>query len=251
MRSEVQVLYRPPSNRTRRAGRAPLKPGTPESGRHRLEPAAATGGRGTTREWPENRSGIRPLARKRRARDPAVAKSGGTAGGRSGPLVPGGREGCSFSGRQTAMADQQRPGEASVISVADDDDLALEAPDRGSAEELLDAGAHAPLDSMRHSAAHVMAEAVLALFPGARLGIGPAITDGFYYDFEMPRALTPDDLAAIEARMRDSVKADHAFVRSEVGFDEGRAIEDAAGQAFKVEILDDLARKAVDTASPM
>ena len=88
------------------------------------------------------------------------------------------------------MADQQRPGEASAIGIADDDDLAFEAPDRGSAEELLDAGARAPLDSMRHSAAHVMAEAVLALFPGARLGIGPAIADGFYYDFELPRPLT-------------------------------------------------------------
>ena len=49
---------------------------------------------------------------------------------------------------------------------------ALEAPERGSADELLDAGAHAPLDAMRHSAAHVMAEAVLDLFPGAKLGIG-------------------------------------------------------------------------------
>jgi len=142
------------------------------------------------------------------------------------------------------MADQQRPGEASVISVADDDDLALEAPDRGSAEELLDAGAHAPLDSMRHSAAHVMAEAVLALFPGARLGIGPAIADGFYYDFELPRPLTPDDLAALEEQMRASVAADHPFVRRELPFDEARALVAAEGQAYKVEILDDLAAKA-------
>jgi threonyl-tRNA synthetase len=95
------------------------------------------------------------------------------------------------------MAEQQRPGEANGIATVDDD-LALEAPSRGSAEELLDAGAQAPLDSMRHSAAHVMAEAVLALFPEARLGIGPAIADGFYYDFELPRPLTPDDLAAVE-----------------------------------------------------
>ncbi len=134
---------------------------------------------------------------------------------------------------------------------ADEDEIAFEAPDRGSAEELLDAGAHAPIDAMRHSTAHVMAEAVLALFPGARLGIGPAIVDGFYYDFELPRALTPDDLAAVEARMRESVAANHAFVRREVEFDTGRAIEEADGQAFKVEILDDLARKAVETATPM
>jgi threonyl-tRNA synthetase len=142
------------------------------------------------------------------------------------------------------MADQQRPDGASAIGVADDEDLALEAPDRGSAEELLDAGAHAPLDSMRHSAAHVLAEAVLALFPGARLGIGPAITDGFYYDFELPRPLTPDDLAAVEERMRASIAANHPFVRRELPFDEARALVAAEGQAYKVEILDDLAAKA-------
>src|SRR5262249_17230313 len=100
---------------------------------------------------------------------------------------------------------------------------AFDAPERGSADELLDAGAHSELDAMRHSAAHVMAEAVLDLFPGAKLGIGPAIQDGFYYDFQLPRALTPDDLAAIEARMAESVKADHPLVRRELPADEGRA----------------------------
>ena len=134
---------------------------------------------------------------------------------------------------------------------AEQDEVAFEAPDRGSADELLDAGAHAPIDAMRHSTAHVMAEAVLALFPGARLGIGPAIDNGFYYDFELPRPLTPDDLVAIEARMRESVAADHAFVRREVPFAEGRAIEDGLGQAFKVEILDDLARKAQEAGTEM
>ena len=142
------------------------------------------------------------------------------------------------------MADQQGPGEARAIGVADDDDLALEVPDRGSADELLDAGAHAPLDSMRHSAAHVMAEAVLELVPGARLGIGPAITDGFYYDFELPRPLTPADLEAIETQMRASIAADHAFVRREMPFEDARALVAAEGQAYKVEILDDLAAKA-------
>jgi threonyl-tRNA synthetase len=140
---------------------------------------------------------------------------------------------------------------AAAAVAADEDEIAFEAPDRGSADELLDAGAHAPIDAMRHSTAHVMAEAVLALFPGARLGIGPAIANGFYYDFDLPRPLTPDDLAAVEARMRESVAADHSFVRREVDFDTGRAIEEADGQAFKVEILDDLARKAVETATPM
>ena len=140
-------------------------------------------------------------------------------------------------------------GQAAVA--ADEDEIAFEAPDRGSADELLDAGAHAPIDAMRHSAAHVMAEAVLALFPGAKLGIGPAIENGFYYDFELPRPLTPDDLVAVEAGMASSIGADHAFVRREVEFDEGRSIEEGDGQGFKVEILDDLARKASETASPM
>ncbi len=146
------------------------------------------------------------------------------------------------------VAEQQQP---QGDSPDDEEELAFEAHARGSADELLDAGAHTPLDAMRHSAAHVMAEAVLDLFPGARLGIGPAIDNGFYYDFELPRALTPDDLDAIEARMRGSIAADHAFVRMEVPFQDGRAIEEADGQGFKVEILDDLARKAAETGEPM
>src|SRR5262249_33292570 len=120
----------------------------------------------------------------------------------------------------------------------------LQAPERGSVDELLDAGAHDPIDAMRHSTAHVMAEAVLDLFPGARLGIGPAVADGFYYDFELPRPLTPADLEAIEGPMRESVAADHPFVRKEVPFDDARSTEEGAGQTFKVEILDDLAAKA-------
>ncbi len=127
---------------------------------------------------------------------------------------------------------------------------ALDAPERGSAEELLDAGAHAPIDAMRHSAAHVMAEAVLALFPGARLGIGPAIENGFYYDFDLSRPLTPDDLAAIEERMAASVAAAHPFVRLEIPFGEARAAAEAGGQPYKVEILDDLATRAATAGEP-
>ena len=128
---------------------------------------------------------------------------------------------------------------------------ALEAPERGSAEELLDAGAHAPIDAMRHSTAHVMAEAVLDLFPGTRLGIGPAIEDGFYYDFELPRPLTPDDLAAIEARMRESIAAGHRFVRREMPFADARAMSVQQGQPYKVEILDDLAARAAGDGEPL
>jgi len=122
---------------------------------------------------------------------------------------------------------------------------------RGSVDELLDAGAHSDVDAMRHSAAHVMAQAVLEIFPDAQLGIGPAIEDGFYYDFLLPRPLTPDDLAAIEAGMAASVAADHKFVRAEVPFEEGRRFFEERNQPFKVEILDDLATKAKESGSPL
>jgi threonyl-tRNA synthetase len=137
-----------------------------------------------------------------------------------------------------------------VVQV-DEEQVGFVAPERGSADELLDAHAGDQLDPMRHSAAHVMAEAVLDLFPGTRLGIGPAIEDGFYYDFEVDRPLRPDDLVAIEKRMAESVAANHAFVRRELPPEEGRAFFAERSQPFKVEILDDLAAKARAEGAPM
>jgi len=131
--------------------------------------------------------------------------------------------------------------------MADDDAIELdevlpEVPERGSATELMDHGAAGDaLGPMRHSAAHVLAEAVLDLFPGTRLGIGPVIADGFYYDFLLPRPLNPDDLPAIEARMRASIAADHPFELSEEAPDAARAALVERDQPFKVEIVDDLA----------
>src|SRR5664279_5493576 len=104
---------------------------------------------------------------------------------------------------------------------------------------------------MRHSAAHVMAEAVTGLFPGAKLGIGPAIQDGFYYDFDLPRPLTPDDLSAIETRMAASVAADHPFVRHELAPADGRAFFAERDQPYKVEILDDLDVKSAAAGEPV
>ncbi len=139
------------------------------------------------------------------------------------------------------MSAAERSDAPPAIAADVDDALEFETARKGSAEELLDADAHDdPLDPMRHSAAHVMAEAVVALFPDARLGIGPAIEGGFYYDFDLPRPLTPEDLGAIEEHMAASVAADHPFVRREWDPDEGRAMLEAAGQPYKVEILDDL-----------
>ncbi|MDQ6852430.1 MAG: threonine--tRNA ligase [Actinomycetota bacterium] len=91
---------------------------------------------------------------------------------------------------------------------------------------------------LRHSTAHVMAQAVTDLFPGARYAIGPAIADGFYYDFELPegRHFTDEDLERIEARMREIVAADEPFVRDEVDRDEGLRL--FADQPYKVEIIE-------------
>ena len=148
----------------------------------------------------------------------------------------------SETGEQAARraADEAEPAEDQVVAEPVFD---AGEPPRGSADELLDAGAHDEIDAMRHSTAHVMAEAVVDLFPAAKLGIGPAIENGFYYDFDLPRPLTPDDLAAIEERMRASVAADHPFVRAEMPADEGRRFFERT-QPYKVEILDDLAAKA-------
>ena len=153
------------------------------------------------------------------------------------------------------MTDAKEQGRDAAVAVeaadGDEAEALFDAPERGSAEELLDAGAQSDLDSMRHSTAHVMAEAVLDLFPGTQLGIGPAIADGFYYDFKLDRPLTPDDLAAIEARMAESVAADHPFVRREMSPEDGRAFFAERDQPFKVEILDDLAAKSIADGSPM
>jgi threonyl-tRNA synthetase len=127
----------------------------------------------------------------------------------------------------------------------------LDAPERREADELMDHGAAGELGPMRHSAAHVLAEAVLDLFPGTKLGIGPVIDDGFYYDFLLPRPLTPEDLPAIEERMRESIAADHRFELSEETPEAARAALVAADQPFKVEIVDDLLAAAERDSTAM
>ena len=91
------------------------------------------------------------------------------------------------------------------------------------------------LEMMRHSAAHVMAEAVCKLFPEAKLGIGPAIEDGFYYDFDLPRPLTPDDLEQVSALMAESIKARQPFQRQEVSREEALTL--FANQPYKIELI--------------
>ncbi len=92
---------------------------------------------------------------------------------------------------------------------------------------------------IRHSLAHVMAQAMLEKFPDAQIAIGPPIEDGFYYDFDLPRTLTEADLAAVEKRMKDIIKGKHAFVRREVSAEEAKAI--FKSQKYKLELIDELA----------
>ncbi len=108
-----------------------------------------------------------------------------------------------------------------------DASVAIITPDTPAGREVL-----------RHSTAHVMAQAVTDLYPGAKYAIGPAIEDGFYYDFELPddERFSDDDLARVEARMREIVKADQPFERDEVARDEGLA--QFAEQPYKRDIIE-------------
>ena len=101
------------------------------------------------------------------------------------------------------------------------------------------------LYKIRHSAAHVMAQAVTEMFPGqVRIAIGPPVEDGFYYDFELPRSLTPEDLEAIEKRMRQIIGGRHTFTRREASADEARSL--FSTQPYKLELIDGLAQGGVD-----
>ena len=99
------------------------------------------------------------------------------------------------------------------------------------------------LEMMRHSAAHVMAEAVQSIFPDAKFAIGPAIEDGFYYDFDLPRSLTPEDLPPIESKMTEIIAANEPFIRKEVSKEEARQV--FAAQPYKLELIDEIPDETV------
>ncbi len=116
-------------------------------------------------------------------------------------------------------------------------DLTRELP-AGATVAILTADSDPGRHLLRHSTAHVLAQAVTQLFPGAKYTIGPAIEDGFYYDFDLPGGATfaEDDLTRIEARMREIIKANQPFVRSELPIDDAVAL--FADQPYKVEIIE-------------
>ena len=110
--------------------------------------------------------------------------------------------------------------------------------DHGTLETGVISPEQALRNRMRHSAAHVMAEAVLQIFPDAKIAIGPPTQDGFYYDFDVPRPFTPEDLDQIENLMNQSIGARHSFQRQEIGRDEARSL--FADQPYKLEIIEGL-----------
>ncbi len=129
--------------------------------------------------------------------------------------------------RDDAPRAGEKEGKAKVAIAARVDgvvvDLARPAPDGGKVEWVTPSDPDG-VEILRHSTAHVMAAAVKELFPEALITIGPAIENGFYYDFDVEKPFTPEDLVRIEERMREIVKADHPFVREEATKEQARAL---------------------------
>jgi threonyl-tRNA synthetase len=100
-------------------------------------------------------------------------------------------------------------------------------------------------DVYRHSSAHIMAQAVKRLFLGVKFGIGPSINEGFYYDFDVPENFSPEDLGKIEKEIEKIIKEDHPFERTEVSRVEALKMFEAAGENYKVELINDLPEDAV------
>ncbi len=112
------------------------------------------------------------------------------------------------------------------------------------AEKKLEQYEKSMLYKIRHSTAHIMAQAVLEKFPTAKIAIGPAIEDGFYYDFDLPRPLTPEDLAGIEKRMREIIKSDLKFERRVLSADDAKKV--FHDQPYKIELIEGLEHGEAD-----
>src|SRR6266404_1662344 len=141
----------------------------------------------------------------------------------------------------------KRLAQAAVAAKADGEWIDLARPlDHDVALQIVVPDSDDGREVLRHSTAHVMAEAVTRLFPGAKVAIGPSIADGFYYDFDLPdgRTFNDDDLARIEEEMRAIVKADQRFERSELSYDDALAL--FADQPYKREIIEKVRSGAAD-----
>jgi threonyl-tRNA synthetase len=131
-------------------------------------------------------------------------------------------------------------------------DLARPLPDNAALEIITERSGQDALDLIRHDTAHVLATAVLDLYPGVKISIGPPIENGFYYDFEFPDgvSLSDADFDRIEAKMREHVAADEPFEREDVSVQEALDRFRGEGQDYKVELIEDLVRNA-DPSEPV
>ncbi len=142
-----------------------------------------------------------------------------------------------------------RLAKAAVAAVIGGEERDLSSPlSQGDRVAIVTADTDAGRHVLRHSTAHVLAQAVVQLFPGAKFTIGPAIDDGFYYDFDLPggKTFSDDDLQSIEAKMREIVKADQPFVRAEMSVKEALAL--FSDQPYKCEIIQRVTSGASDGA---
>ena len=156
--------------------------------------------------------------------------------------------------RGTRIADFVRerigPGLAKAAYVAklDGEAVDLSRPiDRDARLEVVTTRSPEALEVARHDAAHVMASVVQKLYPGTQVTIGPSIEEGFYYDFARDRPFTPEDLEKIEKATNEAIRADAPFVREEISMPEAIALFEKMGEAFKVEIVKDIAAKGAKT----
>jgi threonyl-tRNA synthetase len=153
-----------------------------------------------------------------------------------------------ITGKEIAESIGRRLASAAVAVSLDDDLLDLSRPlDRGGRFAVITDESDQGRQVMRHSAAHVLAQAVLSLFPGAAFAIGPPIENGFYYDFEIGRPFAAEDLAAIEERMREIIAADQPFIREAMS--QSAALELFAQQPFKTEIIQSVESSEVGSGS--
>lgn len=130
---------------------------------------------------------------------------------------------------------------AALAGVVNDESVDLDHPvEDGDHVAIVTSKSSGALDLLRHSAAHILAQALEDRYPGIEFGVGPAIEDGFYYDVKLDHSLTPEDLGGIEARMAEIVQAAEPFVRAQVTRAEALELFAARGQELKCELIDDM-----------
>jgi threonyl-tRNA synthetase len=135
---------------------------------------------------------------------------------------------------------------AAVCALVDNEPRDVREPlTRDGALKVLTQGDEHVLETLRHTAAHVLAQAVKRLFPDAHLGIGPAIEDGFYYDFDLSHSLTDEDLERIGEEMQAIISSDEKILRREIPLSEARELLSSHGEALKLELLKDLEAESI------